>query len=115
MIELLVYGYREAGNVKPLFVLKCINSCFSYSLLSFSCLLDSCRRLGADKLKPKKLHCFSSKIKIQPGWRLPFAVNAMLNLSLNAGCQKPFYDSFIVLLLTLVYNFFHFLFLVSII
>ena len=30
-------------------------------------------------------------------------------------CQKPFYDPFIVLLLTLVYIFFHFLFLVSII
>ena len=56
---------------KPLFVPKCINLCFSYSLLYFSCLVDSCR-LGGDKLKSKKLHCFSSKRKFQPGvCRLP--------------------------------------------
>ena len=33
----------------------------------FSCLLDSCRRLGGHKVKPKKLHRISSKKKFQPG------------------------------------------------
>ena len=68
-------------------------------------------------LNQKSFVVFHQREKISPAGvcRLPFAVNAMLNVSLNAGCQKPFYDSFIVLLLTLVYNFFHFLFLVSII
>ena len=74
---------KPAGNVKPLFVLKCINLCFSIVLTSL--FFRVCSIAVADwvdiRLNQKSFIVFHQRKSFSLALCLPLAVNVMLNLS----------------------------------